>query len=56
MKSIQEDVENIFEIIKLSKIPKTLFKDMVFIVIKVAYETEVFENTSNIEIAYQVAY
>ncbi len=51
-KSVRKDVKNIFEIIKLSRILKTSFKNTVFIVIRVAYGIEVFESISNIELVY----
>ncbi len=55
-KSIQKDVKNIFKTIKLSRILKTSFKNIVSIIIEVAYETEIFRNAGNIEITYKVAY
>ncbi len=42
--------------IRLSKIPKTSFINTISIVIRVAYETKVFENAENIKIVHQVAY
>ena len=54
-KSVRKDIKDIFEIIKLSKTLKTLFKNTISIVIKITYRTEVFENVGNIEIVYQVA-
>ncbi len=45
-----------FETIRLSWTLKILFKNTVSIIIEIAYGTEVFENTNNIEVAYQVIY
>ncbi len=42
--------------VRLSRISKILFKNIIPIVIRVAYKTKVFENAGNIEIVYQVAY
>ena len=55
-KSARKNTEDIFETIRLSKIPKTSFNDTVSIVIGVAYRTNVFSNAGNIEIAHQLAY
>jgi len=51
-KSTRKDIENIFEIVRLSRIPKTSFNDTISIIIGVAFRTDVFEDTNNIEIAY----
>ncbi len=56
VRSIKKDVESIFEIIRLGRISKTSFNDIVSIIIGVAYEIGVFEDANNIEIAYQLAY
>jgi len=55
-KSARKNTENIFKIVRLSRKLKTSFMDIVFILIEVMYDTEVFENIRNIERAYQVAY
>src|SRR6266498_1372270 len=55
-KSARRNAEEIFETVRLSKTPKTLFNDMVSILIEVAYGTNIFDNANNIEIAYQLAY
>src|SRR6266542_946420 len=51
-KSARKNAEEIFKTVRLSKIPKTSFNDMVSILIRVAYETNVFDKASNIEIAH----
>ena len=38
--------------VRLSRIPKTLFNDTVSIVIRIAYRTGVFGDAKNIEIAH----
>src|SRR6266540_1899971 len=43
-KSAKKNAEEIFETIRLSKIPKTSFNDTVFILIGIAYGTNVFAN------------
>ncbi|SRR6266542_572971 len=55
-KSVRRNAEEIFEIVRLNKLPKTSFNDTVSIVIRIAYRMSVFENTNNIEVAYQLAY
>ena len=55
-KSTWKNTEDIFEIIRLSKRLKTLFKNTVSIIIGVAYRTEVFKNTYNIKITHQIIY
>ncbi len=56
VKSARKNAEEIFETVRLDKTPRISFNDTVFIVIKVAYGTDVFEEANNIEIAYQLAY
>jgi len=51
-KSTRKNTEKIFEIVRLSRIPKTSFNDTVFILIGVAYRTNIFEDANRIEIAY----
>ena len=51
-KSARKNAKEIFETVRLGRISKTSFNDTVSILIKVAYRTNVFDNTSNIEIAY----
>ena len=55
-KNARKNAKEIFETIRLGRTPKTLFNDTVFILIGIAYETNIFENASNIEIAHQLAY
>ncbi len=55
-KSARRNVEEIFETVRLGRIPKTSFNDTVSIIIGVAYETNIFDNASNIEIAHQLVY
>jgi len=55
-KSAKKNAEEIFETVRLSRTPKISFNDIVFIVIKVAYGTDVFEDTKNIEVAHQLTY
>src|SRR6266498_958089 len=55
-KSARRNAEEIFETVRLGRIPKTSFNDMVSILIEVAYGTNIFDNANNIEIAYQLAY
>src|SRR6266498_400430 len=55
-RSARKNAEKIFETVRLSRTPKTSFNDIISILIRVAYGTNVFENASNIEIAYQLAY
>ncbi len=38
-KSARKDAKDIFETVRLSRIPKTSFTDTVFIIIEVAYRT-----------------
>ncbi len=42
--------------VRLSRIPKTLFNDTVSIVIRIAYRTGVFGDAKNIEVTHQLAY
>ena len=56
VKSVRQNVEEIFEIVRLGKTSKTSFNDTVSILIGIAYETNIFDNAGNIEIAYQLAY
>src|SRR6266511_2967353 len=55
-KSAKKNAEEIFETVRLARIPKTSFNNTVSILIRVAYRTNIFDNASNIEIAYQLAY
>ena len=55
-KSARRNVEKIFETVRLGRISKTSFNDMVSILIRVAYGTNIFDNANNIELAYQLAY
>ena len=55
-KSVRKNTEKIFEIVRLGRIPKTLFNDTVSILIEVAYGTRIFANVRNIEVAHQIAY
>jgi len=55
-KNTRKNTEEIFKTVKLSRIPKTSFNNIVFIVIGVAYGTDVFRDVKNIEVAYQLAY
>src|SRR6266498_4590151 len=55
-KSARRNAEEIFETVRLGKTPKTLFNNIVSILIGVAYETNIFDNAGNIEIAHQLAY
>src|SRR6266540_1338608 len=55
-RSARKNTEEIFEIIRLGRIPKISFNDTVSIVIRVAYGTGVFEDVKNIEVAHQLAY
>ena len=56
VRSIKKDVESIFEIIRLGRISKTSFNDIVSILIGVAYGTNIFDSAGNIKIAHQLAY
>ena len=55
-KSARKDTEDIFETVRLGRIPKILFADIISIIIGVAYRTGVFEDINNIEVVHQVAY
>src|SRR6266498_2642414 len=55
-KSTRKNAEKIFETVRLGRIPKTSFNDMVSILIGVAYGTNIFDNAGNIELAHQLAY
>src|SRR6266542_2941280 len=55
-KSARKNAEEIFETVRLSRIPKISFNDMVSILIGIAYGTNIFDNAHNIELAYQLAY
>src|SRR6266511_3162228 len=55
-KSARKNAEEIFEIVRLGKTPKTSFSDTVSILIGVAYRTNIFSNVRNIELAHQLAY
>ncbi len=52
VKSVRKNAEKIFEIVRLSKIPKISFNNIISIVIRVAYRTGVFRDAKNIEVAY----
>jgi len=56
VRSAKWDAQNIFEIIRLRWILRISFNDIVSIIIRVAYRTEVFGREDNIKIAYQLAY
>src|SRR6266540_6776932 len=49
VKSTRKNAEEIFETVRLDKTPRISFNDTVFIVIKVAYGTDVFEEDNKIE-------
>src|SRR6266542_6710188 len=55
-KSARKNAEEIFETVRLGRTPKTSFNDTVFILIKIAYGTNIFDNARNIEIAHQLVY
>ncbi len=55
-KSVRKNAEEIFEIVRLGRTPKTSFNDTVSILIRVAYGTNVFDNSGNIKLAHQLAY
>src|SRR6266542_4048307 len=55
-KSARRNAEEIFETVRLSRTPKTSFNDILSILIRIAYRTNIFDNADNIEIAYQLAY
>src|SRR6266542_398215 len=55
-KSARKNAEEIFETVRLGRTPKTSFNDTVFILIRVAYGTNIFDNARNIEIAHQLVY
>ena len=55
-KSIRKNTENIFDIIKVSRISQTSFKNTVSIIIKIVYETEIFKNVNIIKTVYQLVY
>src|SRR6266540_297089 len=55
-KSARRNAEEIFETVRLGKIPKTSFNDMVSILIGVAYGTNIFDKANNIELTHQLAY
>ena len=55
-KSARKNIKEIFETVRLSRTPKTLFNNTVSILIGIAYRTNIFDNASNIEIAHQLAY
>ena len=55
-KSARKNAKKIFETIRLGRTPKTSFNDTVSILIGVAYGTNVFDITSKIELAHQLAY
>ena len=56
IRSARKNAEEIFETVRLGKMFKTSFNDIVSIIIRVAYRTGVFENAKNIEVAYQLIY
>src|SRR6266498_3721252 len=49
-KSVRKNAEEIFETVRLGKTPRTSFNDMVSILIRIAYRTNVFRNAKNIEV------
>ena len=51
-KSARKNAEEIFETVRLGRISKTSFNDMIFILIGVAYGTNIFDNAGNIELAH----
>ena len=55
-RNARKNVEEIFETVRLNRIPKTSFNNTVSILIEVAYRTNIFKNAGNIEIAHQLAY
>src|SRR6266540_2701823 len=55
-KSVREDAEKIFETVRFSKTLGISLKDTAFILIEIAFRTDVFEDANNIEIAHQLAY
>src|SRR6266511_3196443 len=55
-KSARKNAEEIFETVRLGRTPKTSFNDTVFILIGVAYGTNIFDNARNIELAHQLVY
>src|SRR6266542_6985137 len=55
-KSARKNAEEIFETVRLGRIPKTSFNNTVSILIGVAYGTNIFDNAGNIELAHQLAY
>src|SRR6266542_1079820 len=55
-KSARRNTEEIFKTVRLGRTPKTSFNDTVFILIGVAYGTNIFDKASNIEITHQLAY
>ncbi len=55
-KSTKKDAEEIFETVRLSKILRTSLKNTAFILIGVAFGTDIFEKSNNIEVAHQLAY
>src|SRR6266542_900796 len=55
-RSARKNAKEIFETVRLGRIPKMSFNDTVSILIGVAYGTRVFEDVRNIEVAHQLAY
>ncbi len=55
-KSTRTDAEEIFETVKFSKTSETSLRDIASILIGVAFKTDVFGDTNNIEVVYQLAY
>ena len=51
-KSIRKDTEEILETVRFSKILEITLKDTAFILIGVAFRTDVFEDTNNIEVVH----
>jgi len=51
-RSVRKDAKEIFEIVRLSRIPKISYTDIVFILIRVAYRTGVFGDVRNIEVTH----
>src|SRR6266540_6553489 len=55
-KSARKNTKEIFETVRLDRIPKISFNDTVSILIRVAFETNVFKDPDCIKIAHQLAY
>src|SRR6266498_4476857 len=55
-KSAKKNTEEIFETVKLNRIPKILFNNTVSILIRIVYGTKIFADAENIKVAHQLAY